>query len=145
MHLVQLFIKMFWFRCRRIVVLSVSASHLPCTKRSHHQKLCVLSWILSGKQTHWSQNNTLDHTSASTGCHPKCRLWTTPSPNVFAILILKWPAGRPRTKRDKIWCAYLVVNCAGLQTFWTPLVLSLIHIWRCRRSTLCRSRWSPYH
>ena len=26
---------------------------------------------------------------------------------------------------------------------WTRL--SLIHIWRCRRSTLCRSRWSPYH
>ena len=26
-----------------------------------------------------------------------------------------------------------------------PLTLSLIHIWRCRRSTLCRSRWSPYH
>ena len=25
------------------------------------------------------------------------------------------------------------------------IVLSLIHIWRCRRSTLCRSRWSPYH
>ena len=25
------------------------------------------------------------------------------------------------------------------------LGLSLIHIWRCRRSTLCRSRWSPYH
>ena len=25
------------------------------------------------------------------------------------------------------------------------LCLSLIHIWRCRRSTLCRSRWSPYH
>ena len=27
----------------------------------------------------------------------------------------------------------------------TGSVLSLIHIWRCRRSTLCRSRWSPYH
>ena len=26
-----------------------------------------------------------------------------------------------------------------------PADLSLIHIWRCRRSTLCRSRWSPYH
>ena len=25
------------------------------------------------------------------------------------------------------------------------MYLSLIHIWRCRRSTLCRSRWSPYH
>ena len=23
--------------------------------------------------------------------------------------------------------------------------LSLIHIWRCRRWTLCRSRWAPYH
>ena len=28
---------------------------------------------------------------------------------------------------------------------FTTLHLSLIHIWRCRRSTLCRSRWSPYH
>ena len=27
----------------------------------------------------------------------------------------------------------------------TYIRLSLIHIWRCRRSTLCRSRWSPYH
>ena len=27
----------------------------------------------------------------------------------------------------------------------TVAKLSLIHIWRCRRSTLCRSRWSPYH
>ena len=24
-------------------------------------------------------------------------------------------------------------------------MLSLIHIWRCRRSYACRSRWSPYH
>ena len=31
-------------------------------------------------------------------------------------------------------CNWLAVRC-----------LSLIHIWRCRRSTLCRSRWSPYH
>ena len=29
--------------------------------------------------------------------------------------------------------------------FLLLLSLSLIHIWRCRRSTLCRSRWSPYH
>ena len=25
------------------------------------------------------------------------------------------------------------------------ITLSLIHIWRCRRSYACRSRWSPYH
>ena len=24
-------------------------------------------------------------------------------------------------------------------------ILSLIHIWRCRRLLTCRSRWSPYH
>eukprot|EP00826_Nyctotherus_ovalis_P021666 TRINITY_DN17035_c0_g3_i3.p2 TRINITY_DN17035_c0_g3~~TRINITY_DN17035_c0_g3_i3.p2 ORF type:complete len:130 (-),score=19.36 TRINITY_DN17035_c0_g3_i3:13-402(-) len=27
----------------------------------------------------------------------------------------------------------------------THLVLSLIHICRCRRYAVCRSRWSPYH
>ena len=27
----------------------------------------------------------------------------------------------------------------------TVYELSLIHIWRCRRSYACRSRWSPYH
>ena len=34
----------------------------------------------------------------------------------------------------------LQMNCACITHN-----LSLIHIWRCRRSTLCRSRWSPYH
>ena len=33
----------------------------------------------------------------------------------------------------------------GLTFKLSILNLSLIHIWRCRRSTLCRSRWSPYH
>ena len=38
---------------------------------------------------------------------------------------------------------YLVpLNCCH---YLLPVHLSLIHIWRCRRSTLCRSRWSPYH
>ena len=27
----------------------------------------------------------------------------------------------------------------------TVRMLSLIHIWRCRRRLRCRSRWSPYH
>ena len=31
------------------------------------------------------------------------------------------------------------VSCRSVQQ------LSLIHIWRCRRSYACRSRWSPYH
>ena len=33
----------------------------------------------------------------------------------------------------------------GTTVIHKSIILSLIHIWRCRRSTLCRSRWSPYH
>ena len=36
------------------------------------------------------------------------------------------------------------IFCAG-HVFIQPVRLSLIHIWRCRRSYACRSRWSPYH
>ena len=32
-----------------------------------------------------------------------------------------------------------------LKYFFKVCRLSLIHIWRCRRYSLCRSRWSPYH
>ena len=35
--------------------------------------------------------------------------------------------------------------CVHLRAVRALADLSLIHIWRCRRSTLCRSRWSPYH
>ena len=32
-----------------------------------------------------------------------------------------------------------------VRAFFFVCVLSLIHIWRCRRGAECRSRWSPYH
>ena len=35
-------------------------------------------------------------------------------------------------------------EAAGIKRTKT-LLLSLIHIWRCRRYSLTRSRWSPYH
>ena len=47
--------------------------------------------------------------------------------------------------------SYTSTSQTAPQTLWlcwhlqVAHVLSLIHIWRCRRSTLCRSRWSPYH
>ena len=43
------------------------------------------------------------------------------------------------SESGRIYCTYSFYN------EFTFLDLSLIHIWRCRRSTLCRSRWSPYH
>ena len=51
----------------------------------------------------------------------------------------------------KMWITKDISPCAGIPvTLHCPstvitIKLSLIHIWRCRRSTLCRSRWSPYH
>ena len=47
----------------------------------------------------------------------------------------------------QLWVLYKVIWLswsAGSQLYYVHM-LSLIHIWRCRRSTLCRSRWSPYH
>ena len=40
-----------------------------------------------------------------------------------------------------ILCPFLSYRCCCMQAGG----LSLIHIWRCRRSYACRSRWSPYH
>eukprot|EP00826_Nyctotherus_ovalis_P004772 TRINITY_DN11053_c0_g2_i1.p1 TRINITY_DN11053_c0_g2~~TRINITY_DN11053_c0_g2_i1.p1 ORF type:complete len:127 (-),score=21.13 TRINITY_DN11053_c0_g2_i1:23-403(-) len=34
--------------------------------------------------------------------------------------------------------------CLG-KHMYSALILSLIHICRCRRYAVCRSRWSPYH
>jgi len=51
---------------------------------------------LESEQRIWSQ------VSSNTGCHPKCRLWTTPSFTVFAI--------RVRIAQQ-------------IRTFWRPLVL----------------------
>ena len=40
----------------------------------------------------------------------------------------------------------LLISIENKSTFFsTVITLSLIHIWRCRRYAVCRSRWSPYH
>ena len=42
--------------------------------------------------------------------------------------------------------AHIVIhNICNIMICDTDTYLSLIHIWRCRRYSLCRSRWSPYH
>eukprot|EP00826_Nyctotherus_ovalis_P059935 TRINITY_DN837_c0_g1_i1.p1 TRINITY_DN837_c0_g1~~TRINITY_DN837_c0_g1_i1.p1 ORF type:complete len:138 (+),score=25.83 TRINITY_DN837_c0_g1_i1:72-485(+) len=44
-------------------------------------------------------------------------------------------------------CSYYshTLHCSIHNTFIGVLGLSLIHICRCRRYAVCRSRWSPYH
>ena len=49
------------------------------------------------------------------------------------------------------FCRYILkCSSSSLHFFSTPgtslaFILSLIHIWRCRRIERCWSRWSPYH
>ena len=51
-----------------------------------------------------------------------------------------------KNKTKNLW---LKATVEYFSTKWAKrtsnIVLSLIHIWRCRRYSLCRSRWSPYH
>ena len=42
-------------------------------------------------------------------------------------------------------CQYLATEMVRSQRHRLHYLLSLIHIWRCRRIERCRSRWSPYH
>ena len=47
--------------------------------------------------------------------------------------------------RPPSWICYTPVWTTHEVNFGGIYHLSLIHIWRCRRSYACRSRWSPYH
>ena len=44
-----------------------------------------------------------------------------------------------------VFVAFLIANRVAAPGIDTAVGLSLIHICSCRRSTLCRSRWSPSH
>ena len=54
-----------------------------------------------------------------------------------------------RVLHTTTWPVHKLLNrsrCRLLANSYVPNEpLSLIHIWRCRRSYACRSRWSPYH
>ena len=114
--------------------------------------------------------STRSHVSSSTGCHPKCWLWTTPSPTVFAIRIrIAWqmagwktknnnfsiseselwrnagPSAFQLLKSDKIWHAYLVANCVSLRTFWMPLVLCKVKVSQTDRRSKARLKYQVLH
>ena len=52
---------------------------------------------------------------------------------------------RPCGTRVTVQDDYGLCIVVGARRVGLWLRLSLIHIWRCRRSYACRSRWSPYH
>ena len=51
---------------------------------------------------------------------------------------------RAKHKFVTLLISYLSVLLSTLSQH-NSYYLSLIHIWRCRRYAVCRSRWSPYH
>ena len=61
-------------------------------------------------------------------CFQRPSLSWPQNPTVIALLVF-WKATKNSEKQQKA----------------PEKQLSLIHIWRCRRYSLCRSRWSPYH
>eukprot|EP00826_Nyctotherus_ovalis_P002387 TRINITY_DN10474_c0_g1_i1.p1 TRINITY_DN10474_c0_g1~~TRINITY_DN10474_c0_g1_i1.p1 ORF type:complete len:123 (+),score=11.57 TRINITY_DN10474_c0_g1_i1:93-461(+) len=48
-------------------------------------------------------------------------------------------------KSAALFRSFVIYLTSGLIHFVKILGLSLIHICRCRRYAVCRSRWSPYH
>ena len=59
----------------------------------------------------------------------------------FLYFVTLWP-----WHLDEYYSNLVTSSSSNPRHLWhTVNKLSLIHIWRCRRSTLCRSRWSPYH
>ena len=76
---------------------------------------------------------------------PKSKIRTATVPHRKILQIVTKPHhGSICHTREKPW--YRVHRVTSRRQMMGPLLqLSLIHIWRCRRSTLCRSRWSPYH
>ena len=51
----------------------------------------------------------------------------------------------PQSSFSEHWSFNTCINLEENLITVSAKNLSLIHIWRCRRYAVCRSRWSPYH
>ena len=73
-------------------------------------------------------------------------VWSFFPPACWSIFLNFFPKILPTFFREEIGF-FLYGSClaARRSKLVGGMYLSLIHIWRCRRDVLCRSRWSPYH
>ena len=93
-----------------------------CGWRQTKQRVVLLKSIFDGKDKHFSINQMNETLKDNRSYFSLTTLYE----NLNTLV-------------DKGYLKQIVVD---KQSFYD---LSLIHICRCRRSTLCRSRWSPYH
>ena len=138
-----------WYSCRRIVVPGLPASHLPCNTNTNGEYggwrssskpefwmtasawadlwSDALSWLQTERIHEETPNflttrtlsarymagwKTKNNNSSTTGSE----LWRNAGPSAFQSQV-------SMLKSDKIWCAYLILNCISLRTFWMPLVM----------------------
>ena len=74
---------------------------------------------------------------------PWCRAENASSSVVVVVVVVVVERRRISCSSDLASAAQFNQHIILIET--THQQLSLIHIWRCRRSYACRSRWSPYH
>jgi len=84
--------------------------------------LFFLNWKNSWKDTKFLTMRTLSarqmagwKTKNNNSYTTEWEFWRNPGPSAFHLQ-------ENMSKSDKIWCAYLVVNCIGLRIFSMPLV-----------------------
>ena len=112
--------------CHRF--LTQSGWHWHTMLRRIH--LCCTSYISFSDYVHFSVKYQWKNFSLLIQKHISTKSCATVA-CLFSAMLHAWTLKSQQTRPCSWW--------------WTVMRLSLIHIWRCRRSTLCRSRWSPYH
>ena len=138
------------------------SSGIPCSRSCWRRNISRLQTFKIGLASTWLTKLKLDDHWRS---DPTSELWCTGfecfyascSPWVFCSeieyratsdgVMITQRSGARRSTMHMQWGPGSLAD--EVHRSWSALqsvdILSLIHIWRCRRSYACRSRWSPYH
>ena len=121
-------------------------SCFSCFTQNAHCPPPFRQLFVSSKQTvcrlKRKSNETTDTKSISLKTHRNYDLFSQRTPVLILTVSLGIHQSLAPSLCSSLWVKY-GDHCSWF--FWCVCVLSLIHIWRCRRLLRCRSRWSPYH
>ena len=117
-----------------------------------HKILSCICWcsstciVVRMQQTSWTskQYSTLSQRSKSLE-PPNSTLRSAKDPNLLNLQTVLNTQPKIQTSWTSKQYSTLSQRSKPPEPPNRTLHLSLIHIWRCRRDVLCRSRWSPYH
>ena len=130
-----------WFSCRPTRNWSCSTpSHWSCVSSGRCREISSGTWSQSLdpllSQQVGSVANSYSHRSYK---------WTLTKLLLY-LYVCRLVSGDVKGKLTHLYNRVnKVIKTSGKFDVSITLLLSLIHIWRCRRADTCRSRWSPYH